>query len=949
MISRLKKIGLTAAMAILVFVSAPSIDPIQTSHAAPTSADISARITQISGLQPGEIDQIYAAEQAPDLVLIAYDVSIPVIIEPLTGYLLVRVAATGEWIRVFIDTAEWNTDFRAYLAQVGVPITRQPKGTIDSLTPAAEAAQIDAATSLSGGTIANIVLYGSPAGPGGAPAPVPSPHIEPDPGQASALVSDQIGTTTGEFRVGESGAATYSIPIFAASGTAGVAPEVSLNYSSSSGNGVAGLGWSVGGLSAIARCRSTLGQDSQARAISWTNADQFCLDGQRLIKVSGAQGANGSIYRTELDGGVLVTVVGVVNGGPDYFKVQRKDGSTSYYGKSPNSSDASSKLNNSAGQTLTWAIRHFTDSVGNPIWYDYETVGGAQRIKNVKYAYGANKTNPAAHNARIEFDYGSRPDPVSGYVSGFVFGNDKRLAAIRSYNTVGTEQLIRQYNLAYGEGHNVSTDNVSRLTSVQECVGSACLPKTTFGWRVPTITSQYHLSPGFTMANSNHGMRAQRPADIDGDGKIDLVWLEASYGSNASNMNPRLNYAVSTGDDFVQQPFVGSSSAYCPGTGQREICYAKVSSHLTMKLETFDFNIDGRSDVGVYDYAAGVWKIYLSVPQGDGSWRLSGIPVSTPAVGGNLTDHRAHFFDANSDGLVDVVSMNNWNGLNVRYMEVDPGQSISSSRYYRFGAQEPFNHTSPFWTYDFGFWGILYNKLEISGTNADFNGDGRVDFMLSGKVDSGCSIDDLEPGVHLNCTPPESVNVALVTTGPNSFAKYAAFPGWIPGKRLQTVDINSDGLTDVVYPTSSNTFYYRINQGNGTFSSPVSLGEPTMGQNPQGSGSGTDDPQFVDWNMDGYLDLVWKITENSTTNAVASIKLRYWNPDSQSYDPVATSTVMPVARKSKNESVMFADMNGDGTPEMNSLQHGLSGESYRYKAGACLEQSSACKQVGQSY
>jgi hypothetical protein len=61
-----------------------------------------------------------------------------------------------------------------------------------------------------------------------------------------------------EFRVDESGAATYSIPLYGVPGTAGVTPQLSLNYSSQGGDGPLGKGWSIGGVSAISRCRARL-------------------------------------------------------------------------------------------------------------------------------------------------------------------------------------------------------------------------------------------------------------------------------------------------------------------------------------------------------------------------------------------------------------------------------------------------------------------------------------------------------------------------------------------------------------------------------------------------------------------------------------------------------------------------------------------------------------------
>ena len=110
-----------------------------------------------------------------------------------------------------------------------------------------------------------------------------------------------VGTTPAQFNVSNSGAASYSIPIKLPPAVGGMAPNLSLNYSSQSGNGVMGKGWQVGGGSYITRCGTNFERDDYIDGVDFDLNDQWCLDGQRLIPVSGDNGAEGAEYRTEID------------------------------------------------------------------------------------------------------------------------------------------------------------------------------------------------------------------------------------------------------------------------------------------------------------------------------------------------------------------------------------------------------------------------------------------------------------------------------------------------------------------------------------------------------------------------------------------------------------------------------------------------------------------------
>jgi len=89
-----------------------------------------------------------------------------------------------------------------------------------------------------------------------------------------------VGTTKGEFSVNQ-GTANYNLKIDVPPGVAGMEPKLSLNYSSGGGNGYMGVGWSMGGVSAITRCPQTKAVDGAKHkfGIKYDENDRYCLDG----------------------------------------------------------------------------------------------------------------------------------------------------------------------------------------------------------------------------------------------------------------------------------------------------------------------------------------------------------------------------------------------------------------------------------------------------------------------------------------------------------------------------------------------------------------------------------------------------------------------------------------------------------------------------------------------
>jgi hypothetical protein len=114
----------------------------------------------------------------------------------------------------------------------------------------------------------------------------------------------------GQFAVNQTGAATYTIPIALPQGT----------------NGLLGMGWTLGGLPSIGRCPRTMAQDGAVGGVNFDANDRFCMDGQRLVVVSGTYGADGAVYRTEVDTFSKIISHGTAGNGPAGFEVHTKSG-----------------------------------------------------------------------------------------------------------------------------------------------------------------------------------------------------------------------------------------------------------------------------------------------------------------------------------------------------------------------------------------------------------------------------------------------------------------------------------------------------------------------------------------------------------------------------------------------------------------------------------------------
>jgi hypothetical protein len=509
------------------------------------------------------------------------------------------------------------------------------------------------------------------------------------------------GKIVSRFSVSPSGAATYSIPIQVPPGIAGMEPKLSLEYNSQAGSGIAGAGWNLGALSAITRCGKTKAQDGPgviSTAVTYGD-DRYCLDGQRLMMVSGVSyGFAGSEYRTEIDNFSQITVVDTVNSGlayitppatgvdlgfgigrgyagesgPKSFIVKTKSGLTMEYGATDESRiEALNKTPGYSTQYIkirTWLVNKISDAKGNYIAFGYQEDTASGEVHLWQITYG-NNFGSVVSGGNVILEYEARPDVQVAYQAGVKLTSSKRLKEIRTFSyqpsatATFSSQSVSRWVFGYASYGLVPK---SILTSIVSCdSANNCLAPTRFDY----TNTQLASTPSSLPSCDRNGVcyqppiRATQPADV--------------FSPVAGNYPGGPDFGVDPGRYW--QPVVG------------------------------DFNGDGRDDIARLD-AAGIW-VLISAMDGVGTTgftNVSGLYPASPNFGNDPDRWKILVGDFNADGKADFIR-------------------LDATGYWLFTSNGDGTFTPTANSYPAGpNFGALPNNWQI--IQGDFNGDGRTDF-----------------------------------------------------------------------------------------------------------------------------------------------------------------------------------------------------------------------------
>jgi RHS repeat-associated protein len=317
------------------------------------------------------------------------------------------------------------------------------------------------------------------------------------PPQSPAVSSGPVGASSVDPA---SGTYTTSVPIEVPS-FHGIEPKLALAYSSNAGDGWAGQGWQLEGLSYITRESASYGSPA------YQPSDVFRLDGSQLVPCGFTQGNSSSIspscrmpapiaspgltssfYTTRAEQ-FLVIERTVSNSDPlaETWTVIDKSGTRRLYLPDIYETVASS------GATVVPRLHlaSVTDLRGNVVTYHYtaHTAGAEPTLSAITY-----------NGSTISFYSGPRPDTVSRAIGGAMVQLQSRLNTI---DVLAGGARARAYALAYESQadlhrsvlHSVSLYGTAATVDPAGTVGGTPVSTDTFGTRTSPLGSSTSWVP----------------------------------------------------------------------------------------------------------------------------------------------------------------------------------------------------------------------------------------------------------------------------------------------------------------------------------------------------------------------------------------------------------------------------------------------------------------------
>lgn len=642
-------------------------------------------------------------------------------------------------------------------------------------------------------------------------------------------------------------------------------------------NGVLGVGWSIDGLPSISRCPRTIVQDGVRGGVNHDANDRFCIDGQRLIAISGTYGADGTEYRTEVESLSKIVSRGTAGTGPAWFEVRTKTGQRLEFG---NTTD-SRVLAQGKTTARDWMVSKVSDTKGNyfAVSYVNDTTNG--QVYPNRLDYTANDAAGVAAYNSVRFVYETtRPDIVPVYHAGSLIKTTVRLSNVQAF---AGANLVSDHRLAYQQG---SATGRSQLASVALCDGSgSCLPTTTFGWQNGSAT----MTVVPNVAGQNGSLSAYRPyvTDFNGDGLSDILWVSSSSASVPTTSGTRVAWTGTGGGNFnINSNFAGQNgtlSGYAPipadfnRDGRTDVWWYQANSSgaigptttwLSTNSATFDvkagpsapaqntvqalLDADGDGGAEMTWFRKNVLTVWMV--RADGSVLPKTTTGCTSFPGWADCTMSVFSADFTGDGVPDLFWLDNVNS-GVRSWALWKGAGDGTFTQLGTGKETTINTFSPVFL--------------------DVNGDGRADILWD-KIDSK----GRSQGLRLLWTGKGDGTFAAISN-------VSGQDGTLVGYRPNAGDFNGDGIADVLWvqvDTNGLSTGARVlwqGKGDGTFTVATNFASQ------DGTLTGYV-PILADFNGDGKTDVLWDSRSGTDTRSTGTRVL--WLSDGVAPDLMASIT-----------------------------------------------------------
>lgn len=248
------------------------------------------------------------------------------------------------------------------------------------------------------------------------------------------------------------GSLKLNIPISLPAGKRDILPPLNIAYSSSSANGLLGVGWSLE--------LGSINRSLKKGVPKYDSSDVFTADSQELTGIGSGE------YRNKIEGAFIkYTYDGTA------WQAVDKSGTKYFFG-----SASGSRVTVSQG-TFSWALDKILDKRGN-----YLSISYIQEENNLYPStifYTANENTGLSAKNKVVFSYEIRPDVVISYIIGARVEKEKRLSRIEVYFDDG---LVRKYSFEYTKGGSTQRSLLSEVNQYGSD-GTTALPSITFSYR----------------------------------------------------------------------------------------------------------------------------------------------------------------------------------------------------------------------------------------------------------------------------------------------------------------------------------------------------------------------------------------------------------------------------------------------------------------------------------